>query len=154
MRCDRKVGLREKTGAKNNRPKAAMGEGRRRADPTETWGYAAASPPRAPLNPQLWQGAPVTPQRRGLEGTLGVRAVAETSAMVSRLGHGPVVSPAPRGDRAAARGAPHPPQPCLRAHRLDYISLFPSRLEHRKPLCHPFTLGLHWYLINSIKQVP
>lgn len=44
MRCDRKVGLREITGAKNNRPKAAMGERRKSADPKEKWGYAAVFP--------------------------------------------------------------------------------------------------------------
>lgn len=161
MKCDRKVGLREITAAKNNRPKAAMGE-RRSADPTEKWGYIAVFPHACSCGaPRLWQGAPVSRERRGMEGAATFGAVAQTSNAVSELGHVPRGRSPPRGRWHPARTGlmpaqlpAHPGRACLRAHRLDYISLFPSRLEHRKPLCRSFTQGLHWYLINSIKQAP
>lgn len=74
--------------------------------------------------------------------------------------HSPQRLPQPlqlsRGRRreCGADTAELPAHACRRARLRDYISLFPSQLEHRKPLCHSFTLGLHWYLINSIKQPP
>lgn len=50
MKCDRKVGLREITGAKNKHPRAAMGERRSNVD-QEKWGYIAALCLNAPAEP-------------------------------------------------------------------------------------------------------
>ena len=59
MKCDRKVGLREITGAKNNRPKAATAERRKSADQKAKWGYAAVFPPRVLLlSPPALVGCP------------------------------------------------------------------------------------------------
>ena len=66
--------------------------------------------------------------------------------------HGPVPS---RGRQRPA-GTGLTPTPAVHACEpialITFLCFLPD--EHRKPLCHSFTQGLHWYLINSIKQAP
>lgn len=218
MKCDRKVGLREITGAKNKHPRAAMGDRRSNVD-QKKWGYISALCPNAPAEPwgqekgkgmgwgqqweQQWDSSGALQcdhclgqQQQGAAQSMQLmcrrckpRDKPHPSMGVNRWGHTAMGSTVPKQSRALGNACalsvkPTPSLPglcagihtqspqnpgaapalhghselpahtCQPAWLHDYISLFPSRLEHRKPLCHSFTQGLHWYLINSIKQPP
>lgn len=129
MKCDRKVGLREITGAKNNHTKAAMGE-RRSADQMEKWGYIAVFPRACS---QALAGCPSGPGEEGAGGSTGFWGCDTDLKCGFTAGPcAPGQSP-PRGRRQPSRTGLMPAElpahrgcACLQAHRLDYISPFPS----------------------------